>query len=134
MNIPQAVILDLLPLYFSDEASTETRALVDDYLAAHPDFARVMRASQKAAPVMDAPRADAGVQAMGRVRQMLRRRAALQALAIFCTLAPLSFTFGDGQLTWMMWRDAPLAALAYAIGAVVSWGLFLAHDRRINGN
>ena len=32
MNIPKAVILDLLPAYLAGEASPETVALVDEYL------------------------------------------------------------------------------------------------------
>ena len=39
MEVTKDVILDLLPLYSADEASADTRALVEEYLAAHPELA-----------------------------------------------------------------------------------------------
>lgn len=41
MEISRNVILDLLPLYIADEASPETRELVDEYLADDPDLAEI---------------------------------------------------------------------------------------------
>lgn len=37
------VIVDLLPAYFSDEASEETRRLVEGYFEQDPEFARMAR-------------------------------------------------------------------------------------------
>jgi predicted anti-sigma-YlaC factor YlaD len=41
MSIDRTVILDLLPLYLSEEASPETRALVEEHLDRDPDLARL---------------------------------------------------------------------------------------------
>jgi hypothetical protein len=41
MEISRNVILDLLPLYIADEASPETRALVEDYLETDPELAKI---------------------------------------------------------------------------------------------
>lgn len=41
MEVTRDVILDLLPLYFSDEASEDTKALVDEHLESDPDLARL---------------------------------------------------------------------------------------------
>lgn len=41
MEISRNVILDLLPLYIADEASLETRALVDKYLESDPELATI---------------------------------------------------------------------------------------------
>ena len=41
MEISRNVILDLLPLYIADEASPETRALVEDYLDSDPELAKI---------------------------------------------------------------------------------------------
>ena len=38
MNLEREVIVDLLPAYFSGEASAATRALVEDYFRQHPEF------------------------------------------------------------------------------------------------
>jgi len=41
MQVTRNVILDLLPLYYSDEASPDTRALVEDHLAEDSELARL---------------------------------------------------------------------------------------------
>ncbi len=41
MNVTKDVILDLLPLYYSDEASPDSRILVEQHLADDPDLARL---------------------------------------------------------------------------------------------
>ena len=41
MEISRNVILDLLPLYIADEASPETRALVEQYLENDPELATI---------------------------------------------------------------------------------------------
>jgi len=41
MEISRSVILDLLPLYIADEASPETRALVDEFLDTDPELAKI---------------------------------------------------------------------------------------------
>ena len=41
MEISRSVILDLLPLYIADEASPETRALVEEYLDTDPELAKI---------------------------------------------------------------------------------------------
>jgi hypothetical protein len=38
MKLEREVIVDLLPAYFSGEASAATRALVEEYFREHPDF------------------------------------------------------------------------------------------------
>ena len=41
MTVSREIILDLLPLYFSDEASPDTRALIEEHLGHDPDLARL---------------------------------------------------------------------------------------------
>ena len=43
MNIPREVILDLLPVYLAGEASPETRAWLEQYLARDPELADRVR-------------------------------------------------------------------------------------------
>ena len=42
MKIDKNIIMDLLPIYLANEASPETRALVEAYLAENDDIARVV--------------------------------------------------------------------------------------------
>jgi len=62
---------------------------------------------------------------------LLERRSWLLALAIAFGLAPLSFTFVNGHITWMMLRDVPGLALTYAIVAAGFWVAWLVSNRRL---
>jgi hypothetical protein len=42
-EITREVIIDLLPAYFSGEASEHTRKLVEDYFASNPEFESMSR-------------------------------------------------------------------------------------------
>lgn len=50
MKITQDVILDLLPLYLADEASADTRILVQKYLETDPELAQLAAESAKLLP------------------------------------------------------------------------------------
>jgi anti-sigma factor RsiW len=41
MTVSREIILDLLPLYYSDEASPDTRALIEEHLDHDPDLAQL---------------------------------------------------------------------------------------------
>lgn len=43
MKITRNVILDLLPLYLADEASADTRTLVEEYLETDPELERMAK-------------------------------------------------------------------------------------------
>ena len=45
MKLEREVIIDLLPAYFSGEASAATRALVEDYFRENPDFEKSARSA-----------------------------------------------------------------------------------------
>lgn len=129
MNFSEDVIVDLLPAYFSGEASAATRAVVDSYFAAHPQFARAARAAQTGGielPRIDA--ADEGHETIRRVRKALRRRGLLIALAIFCSVSPFTFMVKDQSLVYFMWRDAPAVAACYVAVALAAWiGLWISN-------
>ena len=41
MKITRDVIYDLLPAYFAGDVSTDSRALIDEFMATDPEFARM---------------------------------------------------------------------------------------------
>ncbi len=45
MEITRNVILDLMPLYLANEASADTRALVEKYLETDPELAKIAEQS-----------------------------------------------------------------------------------------
>ena len=110
MNVTQEVIRDLLPIYFSGEASKETRALVEEYFRENPDFERIARGAGepletlRAAPPMAAG-PDREKRDLESVLWGMRRRTWLFGLALFFTLTPLSFFFTHSGLD-SLWEAA----------------------------
>jgi anti-sigma factor RsiW len=90
MSITRPVVVDLWPTYVSGEASPETRALVEDYLRADPEFARRLREDPLSgiAPPPLPPDVDAN--AFARARRRLRGFPWLLHLAIMFS----AFAFG----------------------------------------
>jgi hypothetical protein len=43
MKVTREVIIDLLPAYFSNEASADTRALVEEFFRQDPEFAEMAK-------------------------------------------------------------------------------------------
>ncbi len=58
-------------------------------------------------------------------RRRLRLRSFLMALAIFFSLAPLSFFSGKG-VTWWMVRDEPVGAAVYGAIGGLCWAAYAA--------
>lgn len=117
MNVTREVITDLLPAYFSGEASGDTKALVEDYFRRDPDFERVARSAttpletlRAATPIAaDSEKEKRDLQS---VRWGLRRRQWLFGLSLFFTLVPLSYYFTHGlrEALWDATFDWSLAA------------------------
>lgn len=119
MEVTRNVVLDLLPLYHSGEASADTRAIVEDYLRRDPSLRRLADADD-AAEAPPAPASDAERAAVERTRQLLRRRSWTMAIAILCTLLPLTSAHLDNGFTFLMFRDVPWSRALWAV-AVVLW-------------
>jgi hypothetical protein len=116
MEVSRNVIVDLLPLYNSGEASPDTAALVEDYLRRDPSLRRLAEAPE--AEAQPAPRTDAERIAVERTRRLLRRRQWTMAAALLCTLLP--FSFGDLEgFSFVMFRDVPASRLLWVAGAAL---------------
>ena len=134
MNVTREVVTDLLPIYFSDEASADTKALVEDYFRQDPDFESIAR---RAATPLETLRAAAPIAASSEREKRdlesvlwgLRRRTWLFGVSLFLTLVPLSFDFTHGHIVSLMVRDAPWhAAFDWSLAAAL-WFLYFARLR-----
>ena len=137
MNVTREVVTDLLPIYFSGEASGDTKVLVEDYFRQDPDFERIARSAatpletlRAATPIAADPEKEK--RDLESVRWGLRRRQWLFAGSLFLTLFPLSyyFTFTHGHLVSLTVRDALWNAAFHWSLAVVFWFLYFARLRR----
>ncbi|MGA2280513.1 MAG: hypothetical protein ABSG80_09450 [Verrucomicrobiota bacterium] len=135
MNITKNIINDLIPLYFANECSADTRALVEEYLQQNPEQAALLRriASTPVSGAVPPAKNLDEAQAFHQTRRHLRRRSWLMAFAIFFSLAPFSFFVSDNGRSWWFLRDQPRGALVYAAVGVVFWILYAVERSRSRG-
>lgn len=134
MSISRNVITDLLPAYFSGEASVDTRTLIEEFFRENPDFARRAKATAPAqfAPAL-APRAELEMRALARTKRQLRLRSLLLAFSIFFSLTPLSFSFGNDGVTWLYARQ-PQQIVVLLVFAAAGWAGYLWVRHRLRGS
>jgi hypothetical protein len=135
MNIEQDVIIDLLPAYFSGEASTATCALVEEYFKAHPDFERAARANgstlESLAPALS-PRHDREEKAaLEKTRRLVQTRASFFWLALLYSFVPFIFTIRDHKIVWLTFERSRIIGVLFLVLAVFFWiGYFLMRRMR----
>lgn len=115
MNVTREIILDLLPVYLSGEASPATRALVEDYMKLDPELAQRIHLEwaenfAKVAPSLLPP--DLELRSLSRTRKLLGVQRWLFGFGIFFIAVSLSneFSFADGHLKefHFLLRDYPV--------------------------
>ena len=138
MKVTREVITDLLPAYLSNEASADTRALVEEFFKQDPEFAELAKEKKSEELLGQLPAAslhkDHELETLIRTKNMLKWRAHWLILAILFTLMPLSSVFGSKGLVWIMFRDAPYAANTFFILAVVSWIQYFRTRRKLHSS
>src|SRR5215510_4644483 len=118
MKVEREVIIDLLPAYFSGEASAATRALVEDYFREHPDFEKTARSANLPLESLKVPVAaldDAKAKlAFERARQITEIRSSMLWLAVCFTLILGLFRIQDHKIVWIIWSKSNVSGLAFA--------------------
>jgi hypothetical protein len=120
MKVTRNVVTDLWPIYESGEASPDTRALVDDFLANDQEFARRLREQPPPLPgaaVSVVP--DGEATALRRTRDLVHGHSWLRGLrlmALVLTIFSISRLFSDA--TWIV---SPRVFIADALLATTCW-------------
>jgi hypothetical protein len=138
-EIPRDVILDLLPLHLAGEASPASTALVEAYLAEHPDLARETRAAglaDRRESLPDLP-PDLGMVTLRRTRGWLRTQRRLYALAWALTVISFSLVIhiDHGRVTdvHLLVRDLPVPLGSCMLLAAAAWVAYALVGRRLRG-
>ena len=135
MNITREVMTDLLPVYFSGEASEDTKQLVELYFRENPDFERIAR---RAAMPLEQLRGTAPVAAEAErekcdlqwARQEFRRRRVVFGVALVFTCAPLLTVFRNGRVVWTAILSDPWQWALFWCVAGLFWFLYVARLSR----
>ena len=128
LNVTRDVVADLWPVYEAGEASADTRALVDEFLANDPAFAQTLRA----APRLDAPAVNVAPEvARPLERGLVHGNAWLRGLRLFAlviTVFAIKRILDDTS-----WDVSPRVFIADATIATISWtayGVFVNRYRK----
>jgi anti-sigma factor RsiW len=104
MAVTREVILDLLPLYLSDEASTDSRALVKEHLDNDPELARL--ATQWKDRLPEPPPAPVNPDAQAVAYQEAKRQIANRVITLAIVIAVGTMVVGGAALMGAMWMLA----------------------------
>lgn len=134
MKITRDVITDLLPVYLAGEASPDTNALVEEFLAAHPDFAKlVAEQEQSLTPNSIHIPKETEMQTLEKTKKLLWQRSMYLGFAIFFTLFTFSFRFNAHGVYWF-WADTPSAATACLVVGVLMWVNYAKTNQKLHGS
>jgi len=133
MKLEREVIVDLLPAYFSGEASAATRALVEEYFREHPEFEASARHAGGPLESLKVPALTADKEkeklALERARLVVETRSSFLWMAIFFTLLLFLFRIQDHKIVWVIWTR-PLSGIIFAAMAGFFWLLYLYTRKR----
>lgn len=132
MNVTENVIRDLHLLAQAGEASDDSRALVEAWLATHPALAAELAdAPADALPPLPPLPADGELRALRRTRRLLSLRSWSMALGFFLTALPLSVRGGaDGVRFLLIPGHLGIAAGSLVLG-IAAWVVFVRVSRAL---
>jgi len=135
MKVTRDVVKDLLPVYSAGEASSDTRALVEDWLRTDAELARqVERADRITLPEAPALPPTLEKHALDRTRRHFRRRSVFLGFTIYVSTLPLSITFGSKGYEGLLIDEWPerIVVIAIALGLwAIYWRVF--RSTRVSG-
>jgi anti-sigma factor RsiW len=138
MNVTREVILDLLPLYLSGEASPATRALVEEYMTQDAELAQRIRlqwADNFAKVVPSALPPDLELRSLRRTRSLLGLQRWLFGFGIFFAAISLSneSSFEGAHLKefHFLLRDYPVEFGICVVLGLACWIAYFTIRRRL---
>jgi len=138
MKVTREVVLDLLPLYLSGEASDDSRALVVEYLAQDPELAQRLRSesSEMFNPAVAPPLPpDLEVRSLRRARTLINLQKWLFGPSIAASALALALVikFDHGRIVAIHFLiiDYPLQIGAVALLAIAGWSAYFWVKRRL---
>lgn len=133
-KITRDVILDLLPLVLADEASEDTRRLVEAYLAQDPALAKLAEKAGQTTLDGNVPapiNKEKELLALEKSKRLLFQEKLFLALAIASSLLFVAFGFDEEGVYWL-WRNSPEIGFPIFMVAGLFWTAFLNVTHQLN--
>ncbi|MBI2566056.1 MAG: hypothetical protein HYV63_03335 [Candidatus Schekmanbacteria bacterium] len=124
MTVTRDVILDLLPLYLADEASQDTRVLVEKFLEQDRELARLVEETPDrllSAKIPVPLTEEHELKTLKRTKTMMKLRSVLLGCAIFFSTAPFTAYFPSAGDRWLLMEKLPALAIVFAIVGMSAW-------------
>ncbi len=134
MSVSKDVIRDLLPVYSAGEASADTRALVEEYLAQDSELrALAVAAGRIQIPGVQRPDEMQALElrTLNRTRRLLARKSFVLGIALLFTFLPMTTVFQKGKIVLVLARDYPDMASGLLLNAAIAWTVYLYTCRRL---
>jgi anti-sigma factor RsiW len=134
MTITRDIVNDLLAVYLAGDASSDTRSLVEEWLARDRDLARQVEVARRDLPAVAPPERSAEMRTLATTKRRLRRKGILLGMAIWVTALPLTVRFTSEGFQGLMITDWPERAIILSMAAVL-WTLYARVSRglRVSG-
>lgn len=130
MSISKDVIEDLLPLYFENELSDDSRKLVEDFFEENPDYAKEKKHEYSTNLPTRAPSQDNienKLEVLNHTQKLLKFRSVSLNTGIFCTLFPIFyftfFNFEGRSFTGFSWMLGDIGGICLFI-ALIAWSAY----------
>lgn len=128
MKLPQHVILDLLPLYLTEDVSLETRQLIEDHLLSDPQLAELVAQVKTQKPLQEIPAPfdkENEMEAFKKVKRTMFQHNIFLILAVITT-----FMFG---MSWIFLLDEnPIAPYVILGLAGFFWTAFFIVNKQLS--
>jgi len=135
MNVTREVILDLLPVYVSGEASPATRSLVEEYMKQDPELAQRVRSQWEENFAKLAPPPELEMKSLRRAHHLLALQKWLFGIGIGFFATALSFRFssvgGHIRGPHFLFFDDPLAFVGCIAPGLACWIAYFIIRRRL---
>jgi hypothetical protein len=132
MNITKNIITDLLPIYYSEECSDDTKLLVEEYLQKNPEFKQEAKHFSQIPLPKNIPRSlnkEDEMKSLVKTRRLLKWRSYLMGFAIFFSCATFSFVYDQGNFHWIVLSSLN-ATLFYGTLGIGFWVAYFIARRR----
>jgi hypothetical protein len=135
MNVTREVIVDLLPVYLSGEASPATRSLVEEYMKQDAELAQRVRLQWADSFAKLAPPPELELRSLRRTHHLLALQKWLFGIGIGFFATALSFRFssvgGHIQGPHFLLLDDPLAFAGCVAPGLACWIAYFIMRRRL---
>ena len=127
MKVERDVIIDLLPVYFSGEASAATRALVEGCFQEDPELERIARSANRSVELLKVAPGSAHdweeklalerarweeKAALEKARDRAEARYVIAIVTFLCFAITVAAQLRNGTLHWLGWNTLGLTAVA----------------------